>query len=190
MSGKVRVHRCWFQLAAAAAGGFLAGCGSGPLPVRLEGRESSPAVAPAARPGLVLLPVVDGRPEGKGASSGGTNLGPVVVTSDSVRTWVEQELLRQLSPKRDVQRTEVPAAAAGLRVSVRTCYVQPVGGHLSAQVVLEAEWLQGTEVRRREIVRGQRVGSVWFSATDEVATALRLALEQAVAELLKTAPAP
>lgn len=161
---------------------LLSGCSSGPVSVQLERRSVAAVRQDPMRPVLCLLPVEDHRPSAAVEVPGRSGLGPLVFTGDSVVGWVESELRRQLAAGFQLAAPAPEGGGRSLRVEVRNCYVRSVGGQLSAQVVLAAEWREGDTVRSR-VVRGQRVGSVWWSVRPEVELALRLALEDAVAKL-------
>ncbi|HLP08941.1 MAG TPA: hypothetical protein VK178_12315 [Opitutaceae bacterium] len=190
MNGCAGIDRGDPRLAAVALLGalLLAGCEPAPLPVRLQNRAAPLGPVAAERTELTLLPVIDGRPRDEGATGDETRLGGAVVTRDSLAAWIEAELRRQLDARyRLVASDAPPAQGQALRVRVAACYARPIGGQMSAQVVLEVEWFDGAEVRSRTMLRGQRVGAIWWSAQLEVGSALRLALEDAVRQLAKPA---
>ncbi|MFT3831179.1 MAG: hypothetical protein QM691_15895 [Opitutaceae bacterium] len=181
----------WFdrggvQLTATLLGTLLlAGCEPGPLPVRLETRAAPLGPAALERTELTLLPVLDERPDKDSLSSDGTQLGGAVVTRDSLTAWIEAELRRQLGGRyRCVAGAAPSAQGLTVRVRVVNCYARSIRGQVSAQVVIQVEWMERAEVRQRETVRGQRVGAIWWSAQPEVGSALRCALEHAVSQLV------
>lgn len=194
MNASAWIDRSCFRLVAAALCGalsLLAGCDPGPLPVRLENRAAPLGPVAAERTELTLLPVLDERPREEVGAGEEIRLGGAVVTRDSLTAWVEAEVRRQLGGRfRLVAAGASPAQGLALRVRVVNCYARPIRGQVSAQVVLQVEWLEGVEVRQRETVRGQRVGAIWWSAQPEVGSALRWALEHAVSQLHAPGDAP
>lgn len=158
----------------------VAGCSSDPIPVTLRSRPL-PVRAATARKPLRFLPVVDGRPARDPAAGGAESLGVWAQTPDSVVRWVEEDAKRALAGAfelREPSDTAVPADAVGL--VVRECYLTSVGGQMSVQVVLTVNLTAADGRRTSEVVRGQAVGSLWFSASAEVPANFRRALAQAL----------
>ncbi len=168
---------------AAAAFLLLAGCESAPIGVGLK-RPVVEDAKPAGRQSpVVLLPVLDQRPGTTLESSGTEAVGSFVVTRDSLTGWVEDAVRGRLGDRCARLADAVPDSATQLAVVIKRCYVQSIRGHVSVQIVLAAEWTDPDGTVRRELIRGQRVGSVWWSVQGELEAVLRLALEDAVEKL-------
>jgi hypothetical protein len=163
----------------------LVGCSSGPVTVRLIA-PNTPQTEKAIverKDSLVLLPVsVWETYRTEGAT--GVMLGPHVTTTDSLTEWVTRAAQLHLSARYDIRlESAVPTSGRACKITLRECYVGRVVDSASAQVVLKLDWYEDGVFIKTEILRGQRVGLVWFDAERELGSALNVALKNALAKI-------